>query len=78
MRDKILTQMEEYFEKNTLASQRCAELFKTLTVDSQFIVIDEIIRLVQNNYSIEEAINTVFIELERRRNTNYNFIEVNL
>lgn len=75
MTDKILSEIENFFEENEHKKQiqLYADAFKRLDMDSQFQIIDSIKHLItENNLDTEQAIIQVFNNVLQQMTREYN------
>ena len=79
MTDKILSEIEEFFEENEadMQVQLYADAFKRLDMDSQFQIIDAIKHLVtEEGFQIEQAIIQVFNNLLQQMTGRHNVYRI--
>lgn len=79
MTNDILSEIEDFFEKNEDEKQiqLYADAFKRLDMDSQFQIIDEIKQLIiENNLETEQAIIQVFNNVLQQMMRGYNVYRV--
>ena len=79
MTNDILSEIEDFFEKNEDEKQiqLYADAFKRLDMDSQFQIIDSIKQLIiENNLETEQAIIQVFNNVLQQMMRGYNVYRV--
>ena len=79
MTDDILSEIEDFFEKNADEKQiqLYADAFKRLDMDSQYQIIDAIKQLIiENNLETEQAIIQVFNNVLQQMMRGYNVYRV--
>lgn len=79
MTDKILFEIEKFFEENEDKTQiqLYADAFKRLDMDSQFQIIDSIKHLItENDLETEQAITQVFNNVLQQMTRGYNVYRV--
>lgn len=79
MTDKILSEVERFFEENEdeMQIQLYADAFKRLDMDSQFQIIDAIKHLVtENDLNTEQAIIQVFNNVLQQMTRGHNVYRV--
>lgn len=79
MTNDILSEIEDFFEKNEDEKQiqLYADAFKRLDMDSQFQIIDAIQQLIiENNLETEQAIIQVFNNVLQQMTRGYNVYRV--
>ena len=81
MTDKILSEIEKFFEENEDETQiqLYADAFKRLDMDSQFQIIDSIKHLItENDLETEQAIIQVFNNVLQQKSPFLNFVATKL
>lgn len=79
MTDKILSEVERFFEENEdeMQIQLYADAFKRLDMDSQFQIIDAIKHLItENDLNTEQAIIQVFNNVLQQMTRGHNVYRV--